>query len=90
MQTPSLVLISGDDGLALHTTGLPAGALMERQTEEDGSDVPWRAALEAIKQSVGDASKLALDGVVGMERVEVAGSNLADAVGNVKRQVERG
>ncbi len=88
LQTPSLVLISGNDGLVLHTTGLPAGALAEGQSEEDGDEVPWRSALEAIKQSVGNASNLAMDGVVGLEREVVPGGNLAEAVGRVKVQVE--
>ena len=88
LQTPSLVLISGDECLVFHATGLPAGALMEGQSEADGAEVPWRAALDAIKQSLGDASSLSLDVVKGLERVEVAGGNLADTVGKVKGQVE--
>ncbi len=88
LQTPSLVLISGDDCLVYHATGLPAGALMEGQSEADGAEVPWRAALDVIKRSVGDASSLSLDVVKGLERVEGAGGDLADRVGKVKRQVE--
>ena len=88
LQTPSLVLISGDECLVFHATGLPAGALMEGQSEADGAEVPWRAALDAIKLSLGDASSLSLDVVKGLERVEVAGGNLADIVGKVKGQVE--
>lgn len=88
LQTPSLVLISGDDCRVFHTTSLPAGGLMEGQSEVDGAEVPWRAALDVIKQSVGQASSLSLYVVKGLERVEVAGGDLADTVGKVKRQVE--
>ena len=87
LQTPSLVLISGD-GTVFHTTGLPAGKLAEGQSEVDGDDIPWRMALEAIKQAVGNSSVLSLDGVEGLERMDSAGGNLADAVGQVKVQVE--
>ena len=61
---------------------------MEGQSEVDGAEVPWRAALDVIKQSVGQASSLSLYVVKGLERVEVAGGDLADTVGKVKRQVE--
>ncbi len=88
LQTPSLVLISGDRSV-FHTTGLPAGALAEGQSEVDGDDVPWRVALEAIKQADGKASELSLDGVEGLERKGSSGGNLAEAVGQVKGQVER-
>ena len=87
LQTPSLVLISGESPV-FHSTGLPAGTLAEGQKELDGDDVPWRVALETIKQSVGKESELMLDGMLGLERMDFASGNLAEAVEKVKLQVE--
>jgi hypothetical protein len=87
LQTPSLVLISGDTSV-FHSTGLPSGPLAEGQAEVDGDDVAWRVALEAIKQAVGKKSEISLDGIDGFERLDSTGEALADLVGKVKLQVE--
>ncbi|MCH7736850.1 MAG: hypothetical protein IH872_05545 [Chloroflexi bacterium] len=88
-QMPSLVLIAvGENGLVLNTTGLPAGALAEGETEEDGGKIPWRIALEAIKRSVEQGSQLSLDRMKGFERTDLPDGTLADMVGIVKIQVE--
>ncbi len=87
LQTPSLVLISGN-GSVYHTTSLPSDTLAEGQEEVDGDDVPWRAALEAFKQAVGRAAELTLDGIVGLERMDSSRRNLVEAVGRVKLKVE--
>ena len=87
LEVPSLVLISGDEGLVFHTTGLPPGALTEGQSEEDGDGVPWRQALEAIKDSVKNASKFSLDSAKGFEPVQFSKGTLADTVGEVKLSV---
>jgi hypothetical protein len=89
LRTPSLVLISSEpNGPVFHTTGLPGGALAEGESEGDGGDVPWRAALEAIKESVSGVSVLSLDAVTGLERTDQPGGTLANMVGTVKTQVE--
>ena len=85
LRAPSLVLIGKG---VFHTTSLPAGALAEGRTEDDGDGVPWRQALEAIKESVEEGSELSLDGVGGLNRTELARGSLADTVGEVKLQVE--
>ena len=87
LQVPSLVLISGD-GSVYHTAGLPSGTLAEGQSEIDGNDVPWRVALEAVKQAAGNAAELSLDGMEGLERMDSPVGNLVEAVGQVKAQVE--
>ncbi|MDP7588449.1 MAG: hypothetical protein FI737_07385 [SAR202 cluster bacterium] len=87
LQTSSLVLISGDIAV-FHSTGLPSGTLAEGQAEVDGDDVPWRVALEAIKQAVGKKSEISLDGIDGFKRMDSTGEALADLVGKVKLQVE--
>ena len=89
LQTPALVLInSGETGLVFHTTGLPGGALAEGEIEEDNRGIPWRNALEAIKQAVDGASALSLDGVKSFDRTEFSDGTLAETVGVVKRRVE--
>lgn len=91
LRTPSLALISvGENGPVFHTAGLPAGALPEGESEEDGSEVTWRMALNAVKRSVEQGSQLALDGLKGLERTESSGGTLVEAVGRVKLQVEKG
>jgi hypothetical protein len=91
LRTPSLVLISSEaSGPVFHATGLPGGALAADGLEEDGVDVPWRAALEAIRKSQGGSSSLSLEGVEGLERMESAGGTLAEIVGDVKRLVAGG
>ncbi len=91
LQTPALVLIiSRETGLVFHTTGLPGGALADGEIEEDNSGIPWRNALEAIKQAVDGASALSLDGVNGFERKEIPGGILVKTVGKVMVQVEAG
>ena len=89
LQVPSLILISHNDGLVLHTTGLPGGSLASGHTEEDGERVPWRRALEAIRLSVQEDSRLELDSVGGLERQEFSAETLADIIGEVKQRVER-
>jgi len=88
LQTPSLVLISGN-GSVYRTTGLPAGELAEGQMELDGNDVPWRVALEAIKQAAGESYELNLNGEAEFEQRKTSGVTLADAVGQVKLQMAR-
>ena len=91
LQMPSLALISvGEIGPVFHSAGLPAGALPEGESEEDGSEVTWRIALEAIKRSLEQGSQLALDGLKGLERTESSGGTLAETVGRVKLQLETG
>tara|TARA_B100000809_G_scaffold12682_1_gene11663 strand:- start:734 stop:1264 length:531 start_codon:yes stop_codon:yes gene_type:complete len=87
LETPSLVLISGD-GRVFHTTGLPAGKLSNGHSDIDGDSVPWRMALDAIKQSAEKSSELWLDHIAGLERMDISGASLADVVGQVKVQVE--
>lgn len=91
LQTPSLVLVSSSGGgLVSHSSSLPPGELAEGQSEDDDGDVPWRAALDAIKQAASGDTELSLDGVKGLERRDVAGGTLAETVGRVKLRVERG
>ena len=87
LQTPSLVLISGN-GQVFHTTGLPVGKLSDGQAEVDWDGVPWRVTLEAIKQAAEKRSELSLDDIAGLKRMDSSGGSLADAVGQVKAQVE--
>ena len=88
LQTPSLVLISGGEGLVLHTTSLPTGKLLVGQSEEDSSETPWRSALEMIRQAVEKSGYLSLDDVEGLKRIELSGGTLGGAVERVKKQVE--
>ncbi len=88
VQIPSLVLISSEDGIVFHTTGLPTGELTEGESEEDGSGVPWRAALDTIKNTSEEKSTFSLDGISGLERVEFYGGTLLETLGIVKKRVE--
>ena len=89
LQAPSLVLIIiGDNGSVYYITPLPAGKLPDAQPEVGGIDVPWQVALGVIKQAVGKASEFSLDGVAGLERVNSAVGTLADAVSEVKIQLQ--
>jgi hypothetical protein len=91
LQTPALVLISsGESGLVFHTAGLPAGALAEGESEEDDCEIPWRRALESIKQAVAGETELSLDGVNGLNRTDRSQRALAVIVGEVKLRVEGG
>jgi len=88
VRTPSLVLISNDNGIVFHTAGLPSGVLSEGSTEEDGGDIPWRAALTAVTAAAKDKTTPALDEVKGLARVDFAGGTLVEAIEKVKLQVE--
>ena len=88
LEVPSLTLIRGGKGLILHTTLLPKGELADGCSEEDGDGVPWRQALELIRESVVKSSGLTLDEVKGLIRLEVPGTTLTDTVGEVKLLVE--
>ena len=88
LEIPSLILICGGEELVLHTTNLPWGELAGERTEEDGDGVPWRQALELIKESVVKGSVLALDEVKGLKRVDIPGGTVTDTVGAVKLLVE--
>ncbi len=88
VQIPSLVLISSNDGIVFHTTGLPTGELAEGASEEDGSSVPWRAALDTVIKSVEEKSIPVLDGITGLERVEFSGGTLLRTLGDVRKRVE--
>ena len=88
VQIPSLVLISNDNGIVFHTTGLPTGELADGASEEDSNDVPWRAALNTITRSTEAKSISSLDGISGLERVEFSGGTLLETLGNVKKRVE--
>ena len=88
LEVPSLILICGGEGLVLHTTILPKGELLGGCSEKDGDGVPWRQALERIKESVLKSSGLALNEVKGLKRVDVPGRTLMDTIGEVKLLVE--
>ncbi len=96
VKIPSLVLISREQGVVFHTTALPSGSLEHGAFEDDGDDIPWRAALTAIEKSAMENTPLSLDGISGLDRVEFLGETrgethgetLIETVGEVKKQVE--
>ena len=88
VQTPSLVLISNDNGIVFHTTGLPSGALPDGASEDDCGDIPWRAALTAIIVTAKEKSVLALDYIDGLARFDFSGGTLTETIEKVKLQVE--
>jgi hypothetical protein len=88
LDTPSLVLINDAAGMVFHSTRLPAGSLADGQTEEDGAAVAWRVALTEIERSAKDGVTASLGSVKGLERMNVSGETLAEAVGRVKLEVE--
>jgi hypothetical protein len=89
LRTPALALITGRDPPVCHTTVLPAGALPGAESEEEEDETPWKKALKSIREAVGAGTSLSLDRVIGLERRDFPGGSLAEAVGRVKRQVER-
>ena len=91
LRIPALVLInSGKAGLVYHTAGLPGGTLPEGESEEDDLEIPWRKALESIKQAVAGETELSLDDVSGLNRTDHPQGTLAATVGEVKLRVEGG
>lgn len=89
LQIPSLALITGGTQPGCHTTGLPAGALVEGELEDEGQGIVWKRALEAIRKTVEQGSLLSLDCVIGLERRDFSRGTLAESVGRVKKQLER-
>ena len=88
VQTPSLVLISNDNGIVLHTTSLPSGALPDGEAEDDRGDIPWRAALAAITATAKEKSVLALDYIDGLARFDFSDGTLVETIEKMKMQVE--
>ncbi len=88
LEVPSLILISGGEGLILHIISLPDGELRNGCSEEKDYGGPWRQALEMIKKSVVKGSVLVLEEVEGLQRVVVPGATLTDTIREVKLMVE--
>ena len=91
VQIPSLVLITNDmkiNGMVFHTTPLPRGVLSGRALEEDGKDVPWRVALDAIGYSYHTNAASSLDDVFGLKRLECSNHSLFNALEAIKKRVE--
>ena len=88
VHTPALVLISNDNGIVFHTTGLPSGALPDGAAEDDRGDIPWRAVLTAITATAKEKTVLALDYCEGLARFDFSGGTLVETIEKVKLQVE--
>ena len=89
LEVPFLALITSGDPPDCHATVLPAGALLEGESEEGGDEVTWKEVLETVRLAVGEGSPLSLDGVKRLERREFPSGTLAEIVGRVTKQVKK-
>ena len=88
LRTPLLALICRGKQRGLHATRLPEGKLSDGRQDEDNVGVPWRQALEIIRQSVAEDSELTLDGLDGLKWVDCSGERLVEIIGKVKSALE--
>ena len=88
LRTPLLALICRGKQRGLHATRLPEGKLLDGREDEDNVGVPWRQALEIIRQTVAEDSELTLDGLDGLKWVDYSGERLVEIIGKVKSALE--